>query len=428
MALTSHTINYYNRFEQGGRSMKLIHKLMLGSKTKMVLSGFGVLALVLFTSLIVVEASKAEVTIIDNGEEQIVNTHKKTVGELFSEMGIAVGAYDELSHDQETPIEDGMTIDYKTAKQVTVDIDGNPETYYTTEETVQSFFEENDLSFSEHDEISHSTAEALFDGLEIIVKQAFNVAVNDGGKELEVYTTGGTVDELLQANGIELNGEDRIKPALDKAVTKDTEVNIVRVTSETKEIAEDIEFKTEKQEDDTLLKGKEQVITQGENGEVVRRYKITKENGEEVSRELIEEEIIKESKNRVVAVGTKEPMQQTASTNSGGKLVTLSSKSSESSGGKSMTVTASAFTADCNGCSGVTSTGIDLKSNPNQKVIAVDSSVIPLGTRVWVEGYGEAVAGDTGGAIRGNRIDVHVPTKDAANDWGVRTVTIKILD
>src|SRR5690606_19303800 len=118
----------------------------------------------------------------------------------------------------------------------------------------------------------------------------------------------------------------------------------------------------------------------------------------------------------------------TASTNSGGKLVTLSSKSSESSGGKSMTVTASAFTADCNGCSGVTSTGIDLKSNPNQKVIAVDSTVIPLGTRVWVEGYGEAVAGDTGGAIRGSRIDVHVPNKDAANDWGVRTVTIKILD
>ena len=74
-------------------------------------------------------------------------------------------------------------------------------------------------------------------------------------------------------------------------------------------------------------------------------------------------------------------------------------------------MTATAYTAHCNGCSGITRTGINLRSNPNLKVIAVDPNIIPLGSKVWVEGYGYAVAGDTGGAIKGMKIDLHVPTK-----------------
>ncbi|SNZ04193.1 3D (Asp-Asp-Asp) domain-containing protein [Terribacillus aidingensis] len=95
---------------------------------------------------------------------------------------------------------------------------------------------------------------------------------------------------------------------------------------------------------------------------------------------------------------------------------------------KELTVSATAYTGQCNGCSGVTATGIDLNANPDAKVIAVDPSVIPLGSRVWVEGYGEAVAGDTGGAIKGNKIDVHVPDKGTALSWGRKSVTVKVLD
>lgn len=102
--------------------------------------------------------------------------------------------------------------------------------------------------------------------------------------------------------------------------------------------------------------------------------------------------------------------------------------SEASSNGETKTVTATAYTAKCDGCSGVTSTGIDLNADPNKKVIAVDPSVIPLGTEVYVEGYGKAVAGDTGGAIKGNKIDLHVPSKEEANSWGVQTVNVEILD
>ncbi|GAA0299481.1 3D (Asp-Asp-Asp) domain-containing protein/LysM repeat protein [Gracilibacillus halotolerans] len=102
--------------------------------------------------------------------------------------------------------------------------------------------------------------------------------------------------------------------------------------------------------------------------------------------------------------------------------------STKNEANESIKVEATAYTAECDGCSGITATGINLLENPNMKVIAVDPSIIPLGTRVHVEGYGEAVAADTGGAIKGNKIDIHVPTKQEAYNWGRKTVEVTILN
>ncbi|MFC3885900.1 LysM peptidoglycan-binding domain-containing protein [Bacillus songklensis] len=96
--------------------------------------------------------------------------------------------------------------------------------------------------------------------------------------------------------------------------------------------------------------------------------------------------------------------------------------------GKEMTVTATAYTANCEGCSGITATGVNLKENPSSKVIAVDPSVIPLGSKVYVEGYGYATAADTGSAIKGNKIDVFLPSQDQAVQWGVKTVNVKVVE
>ncbi|MFJ5759232.1 LysM peptidoglycan-binding domain-containing protein [Neobacillus sp. NPDC093182] len=95
---------------------------------------------------------------------------------------------------------------------------------------------------------------------------------------------------------------------------------------------------------------------------------------------------------------------------------------------KEITVEATAYTASCEGCSGITATGINLLENPNQKVISVDPSVIPLGSKVYVEGYGEAIAGDTGGAIKGNKIDVFIPSKQDAINFGRKQLKVTILN
>ncbi|WP_419893055.1 LysM peptidoglycan-binding domain-containing protein [Oceanobacillus kimchii] len=106
------------------------------------------------------------------------------------------------------------------------------------------------------------------------------------------------------------------------------------------------------------------------------------------------------------------------------------SESTEESapGGETISMSATAYTAKCDGCSGVTYTGIDLNSNPNAKVVAVDPNVIPLGSEVYVEGYGYATAADIGSAINGNKIDLHVPTKEEANNFGVQQVDVTIVD
>ena len=96
---------------------------------------------------------------------------------------------------------------------------------------------------------------------------------------------------------------------------------------------------------------------------------------------------------------------------------------------KTITVKATAYTAYCNGCSGVTKKGVNLRKNPQAKVIAVDPSVIPLGSKVKVEGYGYAVASDTGGAIKGNRIDVFIPDLQKAEKFGVRNqVKVEVIE
>lgn len=94
---------------------------------------------------------------------------------------------------------------------------------------------------------------------------------------------------------------------------------------------------------------------------------------------------------------------------------------------KTIKMTATAFTATCKGCTGKTKIGINLKKNPKVKLIAVDPKIIPLGSKVWVEGYGEAIAGDTGGTIKGNKIDVFMNTTTLAKKWGRKTVTVKVL-
>lgn len=133
-----------------------------------------------------------------------------------------------------------------------------------------------------------------------------------------------------------------------------------------------------------------------------------------------------ESKPKTVAT-TSRKKQATASSN---KVATSSTKSvsAPTTTGKTFTMRATAYTAYCEGCSGITANGTDIRSNPNLKVIAVDPRVIPLGTRVWVEGYGEAIAADTGGAIKGNKIDVFIPTEGQARQWGVKNVIVKILN
>jgi 3D (Asp-Asp-Asp) domain-containing protein/DNA-binding protein H-NS len=152
-----------------------------------------------------------------------------------------------------------------------------------------------------------------------------------------------------------------------------------------------------------------------------------KEEAKKIQEQLKKENV--ELKKKLESKAMQEREKAVASSHySSNKDYPVVSRGKPSSSKRTITVEATAYTAFCDtGCTGVTATGINLGNNRNAKVIAVDPKVIPLGTKVYVEGYGYAIAGDTGGAIKGNIIDLHVPTTKDAINWGRRTVKVTIL-
>ncbi|AGE76397.1 TPA: 3D domain-containing protein [Bacillus thuringiensis] len=133
------------------------------------------------------------------------------------------------------------------------------------------------------------------------------------------------------------------------------------------------------------------------------------------------------------------PAEPVANNNSKVEPAQPEPSSKPTAGGKEIYVEATAYTADPgeNGYApgqqvfsawGPGGKGYNLTANPGMKLIAVDPNVIPLGKTVNVEGYGVAIAADTGGAIKGHRIDVLMPDKGSSSSWGRRTVKVTILN
>ncbi|ELP7532988.1 resuscitation-promoting factor [Listeria monocytogenes] len=130
--------------------------------------------------------------------------------------------------------------------------------------------------------------------------------------------------------------------------------------------------------------------------------------------------------NKVTEQPKEEKAAPTTQKSTSSNEASSNSSSAQGNVSKELTVTATAYSKAEPGMGHMTATGIDL--NDNSRVIAVDPSVIPLGSKVYVEGYGQAIAADTGGAIKGNKIDVHLNSVQEANNWGVKQVKVQILD
>src|SRR5699024_1662992 len=154
-----------------------ISNVMPAKRWMLVISCIGVLGLVALSGFVLFEATKAQVDITDNGEKQTIHTHADTVAELLDEVDIVVGKHDDISPNMDTNIEDGMKINYKTAKQVMVNIDENENTYYTTVDTIGEFLDEENIKTAKHDDMSVNRSDSLADGHEIVINRAFQVTI-----------------------------------------------------------------------------------------------------------------------------------------------------------------------------------------------------------------------------------------------------------
>ncbi|WP_026568970.1 G5 and 3D domain-containing protein [Sediminibacillus sp. JSM 1682029] len=407
--------------------MKLISQLLSAFRTKSVIYAASV-AVLLLAGIFTFQVTKAQVSVNANGETTTVRTHADTVGDVLEELNIELGEYDKLSHDPDDKLTSGMEINYTKAIDVVITTDGDDKTYYTTAETVGDVLEENNIDISEHDQVTPALSESVSEGLQVDIAKAFQVTVDDGGEKEKYWTVGTTVEDLLKQEKIELGELDRVNMKLEDEVSKDAPIEITRVEKVTDIVKEKTDYSIVTRQDDNLAKGKEEVVSSGEEGLVAKHFEVTLENGKEVDRKLIKEEVEKESEQRIVAVGTKVEKPAVTTTAATSSSDTVSRGGDGNGSSKTYYMHATAYSANCSGCSGVTATGINLKDNPNAKVIAVDPNVIPLGSKVWVEGYGTAIAGDTGGNVSGNRIDVHVSSPSEAHRFGSKKVKVKVLD
>ncbi|GAA0320893.1 ubiquitin-like domain-containing protein [Bacillus carboniphilus] len=386
------------------------------SKGRLLLLSFGAVIFLIALSFMVYEGTKKTVAISIDGEERIVKTHADTVNDILEDLEIQVRAEDFLSPKADTKIKNNLEIAWEPAKQVTISFnDKEPNKVWTTADSVEELLKNQNISVKEQDKIVPGLETEIKSGLNVTIEEAFQVTLVDGGKEKDVWSTSTTVADFLKQQGVQLNELDKVEPKLEQTIDNESKISVVRVEKVTDVVEEAVDYAVVTKNDSSLKKGTEKVVQQGQEGLVSKTYEVVMENGKEVSRKLVETKTLKDSQDKVVAIGTQ---VQVASI----------SRGSEPVNGKEFYVNSTAYTAYCTGCSGITTTGINLRQNPDMKVIAVDPSVIPLGTKVYVEGYGHAVAGDTGSAIKGNKIDVFFPTKAEAYRWGVKKVKITILE
>lgn len=321
----------------------------------------------------------------------------------------------------------GIVLFFNLSRDIKVYDNGKPIQVVTMGASIGQALGQLGISVSKDDYISASMEDELnTDGTNVLmIKRAVPLKLVIDGQTQDIMSYRDTVSEVVKDNGITMGELDRFEGVkAEDAVTSGMTVRIVRVKEELLAEQESVPYTVVEQPSKTMNSGEKKTINEGENGILEKYYKITYEDGKTVARDYVEEKLVKEPVNKLVEYGTVQNFK-----NSRGELVRYS---------KVLKFKATAYTASFADTGknpgdwgfGITYTGLKVREG----VIAVDPSVIPLGTKVYVEvpgsqpDYGFAIAADTGSAIKGNLIDLYFDTTEQAKNWGRRNVVIYILN
>lgn len=226
-----------------------------------------------------------------------------------------------------------------------------------------------------------------------------DITVTVNGESVEYKTIRNSVSDLLRGWDVELDKKDVVAPGMNTPLHDGTVVDVKLFEVKNEVVKEATDFKTKKEYTSDLLEGESKVLTEGIKGEDKVTYEVTYLGGKEKSRKEVARKTIKDPVTEEVAEGT-------AVSYDGVKYSRV------------ITVVSTGYTHTGNR----TATG----TSPHRGTMAVDRSVIAMGSYGYVPGYGAVHAEDTGGAIRGNRIDLFFETRGQAISWGRRTVDLYI--
>ena len=310
---------------------------------------------------------------------------------------------------------DQVALKVRRAVPFTV-VDGDqPQSLLSSQPTVAQALRERGVHLGPGDEVEPAVSSALSPELVVHIRRATRVTLSVGGTETAVYTQQRTVEGLLEKAGIALGSTNRVEPPSETALSQDLRVRVYSYGEQQFEESEAVEHGTVYQLDPDLSEGDTQRVA-GSDGVHHREYAVVYEDGAEVSRQLVNDWYDPEPVDTVVYFGTRERVQAAQTLPEGLNVVRV------------MRVYATWYDPASAGRSssdpsyGITSTGVSVSKG----IVAVDPSVIPYGTQMYIPGYGFGEAADTGGAIVGNIIDLGYPD-GISPGWQPRWLDIYIL-
>ncbi|AIQ50118.1 3D domain-containing protein [Paenibacillus sp. FSL R7-0331] len=325
-------------------------------------------------------------------------------------------------------------------KVINLVIDGEVLTLETREALLSDVLAKEQITLTPHDVVSIGLTDEIQDGDRVTITRAQKLTLTADGATKTLYTTEDSLGDAITKLGYSLDGDDKIFPSLDTAVTPDMEVKIVRITKQTVQQTVSLPFKVIKTADPSLYKGDVRVAQAGKPGAIIQHYQKIYQDGELVSKTLIGKEVQTVTKDKIIAVGTKKlPTPVVAA------ATTTKTKTTTSSSAKKVAATTNvvhkagvdfeykrmiknvsmtAYSSEEPGIGTKTASGTRVTEG---RTIAVDPSVIPIGWWVYIEGLGFRRAEDTGGAIKGNKIDVYYDSLSHARNFGRKSRTVYVI-
>ena len=310
----------------------------------------------------------------------------------------------------------GGIVVFSMRKTLNVVVNGERTEIVTYKGTVQGALHDNGITLAPKDKVIPSLESKISKNETITVNKAVNVKLKTEDGEKEILSAEDNVEDMLKSEGVTFDDNDKILPSKKENLKDGMSVEVVKVDVKKVKEVQPIEFSTEVKKDENKPQTYTEVLTDGQEGEKEVTRELVYENGKEVSNNVIQELVVKEPVNKEVVKGTKKAQ----TLNRGGESINFKKK---------ISVVSTAYNHPLNSKEAYTASGMKVLRDPNgYSTIAVDPNLIPLGTKLYVEGYGYAIAADTGGAIKGNKVDLYFDTEAEASNWGVRNLDVYILD
>lgn len=281
---------------------------------------------------------------------------------------------------------------------------------------------------SEYDEVLTSVNEN--GSVSVCIMRAGEVGVTADGVTHKIPVSyNDTVADAVARAGVTIGEEDEVIPSINSTVQYGSSISVSRITYEEVTRTVIVPYQNVVQKNSDVMLGVTNVIQQGVSGRKEQTVKVKKSNGIAVAEEVLSETVLVQPTNKIVEKGTKVVANVT-----GGAGSLPVSRDGALRYSKVIDVVATAY-CPCYQCSG--GWGHQTASGARARVglIAVDPRVIPLGTRLYITSkdgtswsYGYAVAADTGGAIKGNRIDLFFNTHSECLNFGRRGAKVYVLE